>query len=67
MFLAEKITSLERKLRDDEDELRRKDKVILGLEAQLEAAKLSFDFQPKVDEISMDLLRSLCFVILKIS
>lgn len=54
IFLAEKINNLESKLKKDEDELKRKDKVILGLEAQLEAAKLTTDFQPGMDEISIN-------------
>ncbi|XP_027154195.1 CDK5 regulatory subunit-associated protein 2 [Coffea eugenioides] len=49
LFL-ETINNLERKLRDD-DELKRKDKIILDLEAQIEAAKSTYDFQPRVDEL----------------
>jgi hypothetical protein len=52
IFLAEKITNLESKLKNNEDELQRKDKVILSLEAWLEAAKLTKDFQPQIDKIS---------------
>ncbi|KAL3501295.1 hypothetical protein ACH5RR_035744 [Cinchona calisaya] len=58
----EKINNLENKLRDDEDELKRKDNIILGLEAQLDAVNFTEDFQPKVDEISMNFLCSLCFI-----
>ncbi|KAI5679116.1 hypothetical protein M9H77_10066 [Catharanthus roseus] len=50
-LFIEKINNLESKLKKDEDELKRKDKVILGLEAQLEAAKLTNDFQPRMDEL----------------
>ncbi|XP_027095830.1 uncharacterized protein [Coffea arabica] len=49
LFL-ETINNLERKLRDD-DELKRKDKIILDLEAQIEAAKSTYNFQPRVDEL----------------
>lgn len=52
----ETINNLERKLRDD-DELKRKDKIILDLEAQIEAAKSTYNFQPRVDEISMNFLK----------
>lgn len=47
------INDLEGKLKNDEDELKKKDEIILDLEAQLDATKLTKDFQPKIHEISM--------------
>lgn len=50
---AEKIGDLEEKLKYDEDEIQRKNRVISELEAQLEAAKISTACQAQIDEISM--------------
>ncbi|CAI9092779.1 OLC1v1028110C1 [Oldenlandia corymbosa var. corymbosa] len=52
----EKINNLESQLRHYKEELKRKDKNILVLEAQLEVANFSEDFHPSVDEISLKLL-----------
>lgn len=60
IFLSEKIKDLEGKLKNDEDELKRKDKIILDLEAQLDAAKLTKDFQPKIHETSIYSLLNYC-------
>ncbi|XP_028127522.1 myosin-13 isoform X3 [Camellia sinensis] len=51
---VEKISDLESKLRNDENELRRKEKVISQLEAQLEEAKIS-NFQPQMEEFQKTL------------
>ncbi|PON38874.1 RUN/FYVE domain protein [Trema orientale] len=50
---VEKIRDLEEKLKYDEDEIHRKNRVISELEAQLEAAKISAACQNRIDEISM--------------
>lgn len=50
---TERIGKLETKLRSNEDELRRKEKIILELEAQLEAAKNSDKGQSQIEEISI--------------
>ncbi|KAI7996020.1 hypothetical protein LOK49_LG11G01312 [Camellia lanceoleosa] len=52
---VEKISDLESKLRNDENELRRKEKVISQLEAQLEEAKISNNFQPQMEEFQKTL------------
>lgn len=57
LIYAEKIGDLEVKLKYDEDEIQRKNRVISELEAQLEAAKISIACQSQIDEISMPLLR----------
>ncbi|XP_031277663.1 227 kDa spindle- and centromere-associated protein [Pistacia vera] len=48
---VEKISLLESKLKNDEDEFRRKDKLISELEAELEAAKVSNDCQSQIEEL----------------
>lgn len=52
MYYSERISDLECKIRNNEKELTRKDKIILGLEAQLKMAKTQDEFQPTIDEIS---------------
>ncbi|GMY26116.1 leucine zipper protein 1 isoform X1 [Fagus crenata] len=54
---VEKIHYLENKLRNDEDELRRKDRIISELEAHLEAARTSNNYQTQIEEISIQTLR----------
>ncbi|CAH9095300.1 unnamed protein product [Cuscuta europaea] len=54
LFL-ERINNLERELRNKELELRKRDKTILNLEWQLEAANLKRNFQPKIEELQQDL------------
>ncbi|KAH9709275.1 RUN/FYVE domain-containing protein [Citrus sinensis] len=49
---VEKIRLLESKLKNDEDEFRRKDKIISELEAQLEATKFINNHQTQIEEIS---------------
>ncbi|KAK2636316.1 hypothetical protein Ddye_031108 [Dipteronia dyeriana] len=49
---VEKIRVLESKLKNNEDEFRKKDKIISELEAQYEAAKISNDCQTQIEEIS---------------
>lgn len=53
LFHAVKISNLEQKLKNDEDELRRKDRIILELEAHLEAARSSNNYQNQIEEISI--------------
>ncbi|XP_062111754.1 uncharacterized protein LOC133823161 [Humulus lupulus] len=48
---VEKIGDLEEKLKCDEDEIQRKTIVILELEAQVQAAKISTAFQTQIDEL----------------
>ncbi|XP_043703663.1 uncharacterized protein LOC122653789 [Telopea speciosissima] len=48
---VEKISFMENKLRINQDELQRKDRVISELEGQLEAAKLSNNFQAQIEEL----------------
>ncbi|XP_057948482.1 uncharacterized protein LOC131144108 [Malania oleifera] len=52
---VEKICELDNKLRNDGDELQRKDKIILELEAQLEAAKIRSAHQPQLEELQKTL------------
>uniref|UniRef100_A0A7N2LC13 Uncharacterized protein n=1 Tax=Quercus lobata TaxID=97700 RepID=A0A7N2LC13_QUELO len=52
-----KIHYLENKLKNDEDELRRKDRIISELEAHLEAERASKNYQTQIEEISVPLLR----------
>ncbi|CAH9087731.1 unnamed protein product [Cuscuta epithymum] len=54
LFLG-RINNLERELRNKELEVRKRDKTILNLEWQLEAANLKRDFQPKIEELQQDL------------
>ncbi|GFY88387.1 RUN/FYVE domain protein [Actinidia rufa] len=69
---VEKISELESKLRNDENELRRKDRIISQLESQLEEEKISNDGQPQIEEISIYFpalyleLRSLGIILQKI-
>lgn len=56
MFFAEKIHDLENKLKNNEDKLRGKDRIISELEAQLEAAKFRNSYQTQIEEISMQAL-----------
>ncbi|KAL5761908.1 hypothetical protein ACOSP7_018172 [Xanthoceras sorbifolium] len=49
---VEKIRFLESKLKNNEDEFRRKDKIMSELEAQLEAEKISNNYQTQIEEIS---------------
>ncbi|KAL2519471.1 hypothetical protein Adt_15718 [Abeliophyllum distichum] len=51
-LFIEKISDLECKMRINEEELTGKDKIILGLEAQLKLAKTNDKFQPTIVEIS---------------
>jgi hypothetical protein len=62
MFHAEKIHYLENKLKNDEDELRRKDRIISELEAHLEAARTSNNYQTQIEEISIQTLRIHVFI-----
>lgn len=55
LFHAEKMSNIEMKLRSNEDELRRKEKIILELGAQLEAAKSSDKGKLQIEEISIHL------------
>ncbi|KAJ0095123.1 hypothetical protein Patl1_16290 [Pistacia atlantica] len=57
--LVKKISLLESKLKNDEDEFRRKDKLISELEAELEAAKVSNDSQSQIEEISKEALKKI--------
>ncbi|XP_022881818.1 rho-associated protein kinase 1 isoform X4 [Olea europaea var. sylvestris] len=50
-LFIERISDLECKIRNNEEELTRKDKIILCLEAQLKMAKTQDEFQPTVDEL----------------
>ncbi|GAY36514.1 hypothetical protein CUMW_022620 [Citrus unshiu] len=50
------IRLLESKLKNDEDEFRRKDKIISELEAQLEATKFINNHQTQIEEISRQAL-----------
>ncbi|KAL6983571.1 hypothetical protein U1Q18_016955, partial [Sarracenia purpurea var. burkii] len=52
-LFVEKISVLEGKLRDDENELRRKENIISQLGLQLKEAKISKDCQPEIEEISI--------------
>lgn len=62
LFLAEKIHYLENKLKNDEDELRRKDRIISELEVHLEAERTSKNYQTQIEEISVPLLRIHVFI-----
>ncbi|OVA09111.1 hypothetical protein BVC80_9097g208 [Macleaya cordata] len=53
---VEKIWSLENKLRCNKEEIRRKDTIISELEGKLEAAKISNNCQPQIEEISIQLI-----------
>ncbi|XP_038694614.1 hyaluronan mediated motility receptor isoform X2 [Tripterygium wilfordii] len=48
---VEKICDLENKLKSNEDEIRRKDKIVAELELQLEAAKVSTTFHTPGEEL----------------
>ncbi|KAJ7943553.1 golgin IMH1 isoform X1 [Quillaja saponaria] len=48
---VENICALRNKLKNNEDELRRKDKVISELEAKLEVAKISNNFQTQIEDL----------------
>ncbi|KAH7858990.1 hypothetical protein Vadar_030187 [Vaccinium darrowii] len=50
---VDKISDLQSKLRNGENQLRRKEKTILQLEAQLEETKISNNCQPQIEEISI--------------
>ena len=54
---AERIHDLENRLKNDEYEFQRKDKIISELEAQLEAAKNSDCSRAQIEEISTQLLK----------
>ncbi|ESR51777.1 hypothetical protein CICLE_v10033560mg, partial [Citrus x clementina] len=62
-----KIRLLESKLKNDEDEFRRKDKIISELEAQLEATKFINNHQTQIEEISRQALNIYMFFISKIN
>lgn len=66
LFPIEKIRLLESKLKNDEDEFRRKDKIISELEAQLEATKFINNHQTQIEEISRQALNIYMFFISKI-
>ncbi|KAJ4851216.1 hypothetical protein Tsubulata_032768 [Turnera subulata] len=51
-LFVEKFHHLENKLKQNEDELQRKDRAISELEAQLEAAKISNNCQMQIEDIS---------------
>ncbi|XP_058195201.1 uncharacterized protein LOC131311678 isoform X4 [Rhododendron vialii] len=51
LFHAEKISDLQSKLGNSEHELRRKEKTILLLQAQLEETKISNNCQPQIEEL----------------
>lgn len=55
LFPIEKIRLLESKLKNDEDEFRRKDKIISELEAQLEATKFINNHQTQIEELQKTL------------
>ncbi|KAI8528449.1 hypothetical protein RHMOL_Rhmol12G0149100 [Rhododendron molle] len=50
---VEKISDLQSKLGSSEHELRRKEKTILQLQAQLEETKISNNCQPQIEEVSI--------------
>ncbi|XP_059447555.1 golgin IMH1 isoform X1 [Corylus avellana] len=52
---VEKISNLEHKLKNDEDELQRKDRIILELEAHLEAARSRNNYQNEIEELQKTL------------
>ncbi|KAK9277575.1 hypothetical protein L1049_007120 [Liquidambar formosana] len=62
LFLAEKISELESKLRTDRNEFQRKDTVISELEGQLEAARISNNYQSQIEEISIQLLMEILLI-----
>lgn len=66
LFPVEKIRLLESKLKNNEDEFKRKDKIISELEAQLEATKFINNHQPQIEEISRQALNICLFFISKI-
>ena len=53
MFHTDKISTLNANLRSNEDELRRKNRIILDLESQLEAANFSDKGPAAEEEISI--------------
>nr|GME21526.1 cingulin isoform X2 [Ipomoea batatas] len=53
ILFAERINNLESELRNKELELRKRDMAILGLKLQVEAADVKREFQPKIEEISI--------------
>ncbi|KAA8533057.1 hypothetical protein F0562_033410 [Nyssa sinensis] len=55
LFHAEKISELENKLRNDENDLRKKDRIILELEAQLEAAKINNNCKAQIEDLQKTL------------
>ncbi|XP_048226796.1 protein CROWDED NUCLEI 2 isoform X2 [Ricinus communis] len=52
---AEKVHELENKQKKDEDELRRKDEIILGLEGQLQSAEIRNNCQIQIEELQKTL------------
>ncbi|KAA8533046.1 hypothetical protein F0562_032837 [Nyssa sinensis] len=52
---VEKISELENKLRNDENDLRKKDRIILELEAQLEAAKINNNCKAQIEDLQKTL------------
>ncbi|XP_065637428.1 uncharacterized protein LOC112012079 [Quercus suber] len=52
---VEKIHYLENKLKNDEDELQRKDRIISELEARLEAERTSKNYQTQIEELQKTL------------
>lgn len=63
-YFAERISLLESKLKNDQAEFRKKDKLISELEAELEAAKVSNDNQSQIEEISKKALKIFLFYLL---
>lgn len=55
LFPVEKIRLLESKLKNNEDEFKRKDKIISELEAQLEATKFINNHQTQIEELQKTL------------
>lgn len=53
LFHAEKICSLENKLKSDKEQIRRKDTIISELEVKLEEARMSNKYQPQTEDISI--------------
>ncbi|GAV87088.1 hypothetical protein CFOL_v3_30514 [Cephalotus follicularis] len=57
---VEKISVLENKVKNNEDEVRQKDKIISELEGRQETAKISNSCQIQVEEISTQSLKIIC-------
>ncbi|XP_065860923.1 protein GRIP isoform X2 [Euphorbia lathyris] len=51
----EKVFDLENKLRNNEDELQKRDRIISELEAQLEVAKIKNNYQAQIEELQKTL------------